>query len=196
MKKTFLLSIVVQICAWGCAGVVIIEPDDYPDGAILSGTVEGVRLSSTASDNQPVSIWPVTADIDLFGYAPTGQKVFSHVHINFWNTDRRLRMDFAQPVSMIRLTAGGGGLYTSCQGRLEAYDIYFNLLDVYQTAPLTANHFETMAIYRPVNDICYAIAYSTGPNSFGRLDHLEFAVPEPCSLLLFLCGAGAGRRKK
>jgi len=195
-KKTVLLTVVVWLCTGGLAGAVLIEPYDYPNGTVLTASAEEVILSATASDNQPVSIWPVTADIDPFGYAPTGQMVFSHAHICFWNTDRRLRMDFAQPVSTIQLTAGGGSIFTSCQGRLEVYDIHFNLLDVYQTAPLTANQFETMLIFRPANDIYHAIAYSTGSNSFGRLDHLEFAIPEPYSLLLLVGGAAIARWKR
>jgi hypothetical protein len=183
------LFIVFMNLSW-IGRAVIIEPDNYQDKAVLTEVSPGVHLSATTSSNQIVDSWSVTADIDSMGYAPTGTMVFGHNDVFFWNAGRRLRVDFDQPASSISLMAEGTDHFDySCQGRLEVYDMNFNLLDVYQTAPLLSHQIETMMINRPQNDICHAIAYTIGDNPFGRLDRLEYAIPEPATISMLLIGA-------
>ncbi|MEN6309778.1 MAG: PEP-CTERM sorting domain-containing protein [Anaerohalosphaeraceae bacterium] len=196
-KCIFQTAVVVMLMNLSCSALaLIIEPDNYSDRTELSQVSPGVTVSVTTSDNQIVDIWPVTADVDSMGYAPTGSMVFSHVHIPFWNTDRRLRVDFSAPVSSISLMAAGTDYFDyACQGWLNVYDSHFNLLDSYQTSPLREYQVETMQIDRAAGDISYAIAYTTGDNPFGRLDRLEFSVPEPATLSLLMLGFAATLRR-
>lgn len=196
-KRICWTTVCVMIMNLSCSTMaLIIEPDNYPDETELTHISPAVTLSVTTSDNQTVPIWPVTADVDSMGYAPTGSMVFSHVHIPFWNTDRRLRMDFSAPVSSVSLMAGGTDFFDyACWGWLEVYDSQFNLLDTVHTAPLWEHQTATLQVDRPTTDIAYAIAYTTGDNPFGRLDQLEFSIPEPATLSLLMIGLAAALRR-
>jgi len=171
--------------------LITIEPDDYADRTVLTGLFSEVMLSTTLSDNVPVGLFVVTAHDDGFDFAPTGQRVFGHAHVPFWNNERRLRMDFAGLVSTIQIDFAGGNSFTQERGRIDVYGTGDILLDSYTTGLLGGGQVDTMAISRPAPDIQWAVAYvPSGEGSFGRLDHLAFSapVPEPSSLAL----AGAG----
>jgi len=177
------------------AQFITLEPDNYTNTAVLNTAVPGMTLTTAGADNLPIPpvSFDVTANDDTFGFAPTGQKVFGHVNVPFWNTNRRLRMDFSNPIGFLSIDfAGGNGLATET-GQLDLFDSANHLLASYVTQPRLGGQVETMVLSRQLADVAWAVAY-VPPNlgSFGRLDHLVFSpVPEPSSLIVGLLGAGA-----
>jgi hypothetical protein len=177
---------------------ITVEPDNFPEGTILNTLTPGVSLITAGRDNLPHPPAPfnVTATTDNFGFAPTGTRVFGHVNIPFWNTDRRLRMDFDGFVSTVSIAFAGGNGLSPERGRLEVYGVGNTLLDIYLTSFRLGGDVETMSISRATPDIAFAVAYvAENEGSFGRLDALRFTtpVPEPstwalCSLGLMLLG--------
>lgn len=154
-----------------------IEPDDHAEGTELTNISEHVTLWTTADDNVPIELFTVTANDDGFDYAPTGNMVFGHANIGFWNNDRRLRMDFNALASAVSITFAGGTFGATEIGRLQVYDIDDNLLAEYVADPLGPGEAEVMTINRASSDIAWAIAYiADGEGSFGRLDDLNFTV--------------------
>ncbi|KAB2649775.1 MAG: hypothetical protein DVB33_06085 [Verrucomicrobia bacterium] len=56
----------------------------------------------TAGANNLSTPFNFTASFDCFVYSPTGTKVFGHERgIRFWNSNRRLRMDFSRPINFL-----------------------------------------------------------------------------------------------
>jgi hypothetical protein len=165
------------------AQTYIIEPDDYPDGTVLDHILPAVHLTTAGTDNLPIPPVPfdVTAVGDLLDFATTGSKVFAQANVPFWNSDCRLRMEFASPVSSVTIDFAGGQYFTNETGRLDGYNAAGQLVASYVTAPQAAGHMETMTISREATDIAWAVAY-VPPNLgvFGRLDNLRFGVvPRP-----------------
>jgi hypothetical protein len=161
------------------AQTYIIEPDDYPDGTVLDHILPAVHLTSAGADNLPIPPVPfeVTAVGDLLDFATTGTNVFACANVPFWNSDRRLRMEFAVPVSAVTIDFAGGQYFTDETGRLDGYNTAGQLVASYVTAPQAAGHMETMTIFREATDIAWAVAY-VPPNLgvFGRLDNLRFGI--------------------
>lgn len=154
-----------------------IEPDDYENETELTNINEYVLLNTADDENSIFSLFDVTADTDGQGLAPTGEKVFGHANIPFFNNARRLRMDFPSPAMEVQITFGGGTFFETEIGRLEVYDSLGNLIDEYITQPLEAGESEVMNITRDEADIFVAIAYiADGEGDFGRLDELIFTV--------------------
>jgi hypothetical protein len=173
--------------------VIGLEPDDYPDRTVLDHIIPQVSLYTLVSNNTPA--FSITANVDGFGYASTGQKVFGHANVFFFNNDRRMRMTFAGVTDLLSIDAIGGTYSRTDTGRLEAYGSDGSLLDSYTTQPLGPGRVETMTLRRSQPDIAYAIAYSPeGQGTFLRLDNMRFdapvPVPEPGSLAMLL-GLGA-----
>src|SRR5262245_4964424 len=77
----------------------VIEPDNYTNGTVLNPVIAPVSLTTAGADNLPIPPAPfdVTAAVDGFGFASTGTNVFAQGGVYFWNTSRRLRMDFNSP---------------------------------------------------------------------------------------------------
>jgi hypothetical protein len=179
------------------AQTLVLEPDNYANGTVLNHVLPEVSLTTAGSDNLPIP--PVSFDITATTSsalipAPTGMNVFGHVNVPFFNTDRRLRMDFNGRVSFISILFNGSTSLASERGRLDVFDASGTLITFYQTQPLLIGQTETMSITRPLPDIAWATAYTLpGDNPFGRLDHLEFStpVPEP-RISLLLIGFAAG----
>ncbi len=165
------------------AQTCIVEPDDYPDGTVLDHLLPAVHLTSAGADNLPIPPVPfeVTAVGDLLDFATTGTNVFACANVPFWNSDQRLRMEFAAPVSSITIDFAGGQYFTNETGRLDGYNAAGQLVASYVTAPQAAGHAETMTISREATDIAWAVAYvPPGLGVFGRLDNLRFGVvPRP-----------------
>ena len=159
------------------AQTYLIEPDDYPDGTVLDHILPAVHLTSAGADNLPIPPVPfeVTAVGDLLDFATTGTNVFACANVPFWNSDRRLRMEFASPVSSVTIDFAGGQYFTNETGRLDGYNAAGQLVASYVTAPQAAGHAETMTISRETADIAWAVAYvPPGLGVFGRLDNLRF----------------------
>ena len=167
-----------------------LEPDNFTNNAVLDHALAPVSLITALSDNQPVSIFDITATYDSLGYTSTGTNVFGHVGIPFFNSDRRLRMDFAAPVTGISIDFIGGEFFSTEVGQLDAYNNLGQLIGSYTTGALAAGNVETMSVLNPAGNIAWAVAYIP-PNlgSFGRLDNLRFTVvPEPTAAGLMTIG--------
>jgi hypothetical protein len=159
---------------------VTIEPDDYADGTDLTNISPHVVLSTTQDDNIPVSNFPVTANDDGFDFAPTGSKVFGHANVQFFNNDRRLRMDFTVPVQVVEIYFAGGTYFETEVGRLQVFDETGNLLVEAVTTPKEAGFSELLSITRSSADIAWAVAYvAEDEGNFGRFDALSFTIPSP-----------------
>jgi hypothetical protein len=153
-----------------------IEPDDYADGTELTLVSALMSLSTALDDNSVVALFEVTASEDGQGLAPTGEQVFGHAGIPFFNDNRRLRMDFVSHASAIHVVFGGGTFHATEIGRLQAFDESGELLAEYSTALLGAGESETMTLTREAADIAWAVAYAEGDGAFGRLDELTVTV--------------------
>jgi hypothetical protein len=151
-----------------------IEPDDYASGTVLNTIIPAVTLSTALDDNTIAELFDVTAADDGLDLEPTGERVFGHEGIQFFNNDRRLRMDFAQPASGIELSFAGGTFFETEVGVLQAFDAGGAMIAEYTTSPRGAGDTEVMTISRPSADIAWAVAYSQ--DSFGRLDNLVITV--------------------
>jgi len=177
----------------------LIEPDNYPNGAVLDHLFPQVSLTTAGADNLPIPpvSFAVTASYDGFGYASTGTNVFGHAGVPFWNTDRRLRLDFNVAASFLSLDFIGGEFFTNEIAQLDAFNSAGTLIGSYVSGPRGADSVEKMFISRPASDIAWAVAYlPPGDGSFGRFDNLSFTVPEPSAVTLILLGAAACGSKR
>jgi hypothetical protein len=170
-----------------------IEPDNYAEGTVLTSASPLVTLTTTLTDNVPVPSFVVTANTDDFGLAPTGTKVFGHANVPFFNDNRRLRMDFTQPVQGIDIAFTGS--LNAHVGRLEAYDAGNSLVASYISQPRAGGDVEVLSVVRSNADIAWAVAYAAGARDFGRLDALAITVPEPGTALLALVALAVVRRR-
>ena len=182
------------------AQTFVIEPDNYPNNSVLDHVFPAVSLTTAGADNLPIPpvSFHVTASYDGFGYASTGTNVFGHAGVPFWNTDRRLRMDFNLAASFIAIDFIGGEFFTNEVAELDAFNSSGMLVASYLTGLRAADSVETMFVSRSAGDIAWAVAYlPPGDGNFGRLDNLRFTVPEPSAATLALLGGAAcfgGRR--
>ncbi len=177
----------------------VIEPDNYTNNTVLDHIFPAVSLTTAGADNLPIPpvSFHVTASYDGFGYASTGTNVFGHAGVPFWNTDRRLRMDFNLAASFIAIDFIGGEFFTNEVAALDAFNSAGTLIASYLTSPRAADSVETMVVSRPAGDIAWAVAYlPPGDGVFGRLDNLRFTVPEPSTAALVMLGVGACFRRR
>ena len=190
------LGVLFLLASRADAQLIVVEPDNYPDFSVMNDVVPQVHLFTAGTNNlpHPPRGFDVTARTSTFPFLPpTGTNVFAHANVPFWNTDRRLRMDFAGQVSSLSIDFQAGTSLTQEVGRLEVYDANGALLDTYLTTRLEGGQIETMTITRPNPDIQWAVAYSDESGfPFGRLDHLRFTtpIPEPATWLLVSAGLG------
>jgi hypothetical protein len=182
VARLFAAGLVSALASNAGAQIQVIEPDAYTNGTVLDNILPGVHLTTAGADNLPIPpvTFEVTASDDILDLAPTGTNVFGHAGVPFWNTDRRLRMEFNSPVSFVEIDFAGGQFFTNETGRLDAYNAGGQLIASYITAPQPAGGIETMTITRPSADITLAIAYVPPDGGvFGRLDRLRFGQALP-----------------
>jgi hypothetical protein len=199
-KLSIVLINMILVNLAPAATTLVVEPDNFADGAALTSVAPGMTLNTTDADGVIVPLFTVTADTRQ-GLASTGDKVFGHASVPFWWEHRRLRVDFDTPVQQVNIDVVGGTNFARDVGYLEAYDAQGNLLTTYVSQPLAVGDAETMTIARGSADISYVSAYSLkGPDPFGpfaSLDNLAVVVPEPTCGVLFgmlLMGLAARRR--
>lgn len=164
----------------------VVEPDNYVNGTVLNNVLPFVTLSTGAfSDNRPT--FDVTAEtVGVGATASTGSKVFAHVGIPFWNTNRTFRMDFAAAPEAIEIDyIASGHLSQSFAGRLEGYAANGNLIAAVETPLLAEDQFATLVLNAP--GVAYALAYPP-LDPFGRLDNLRIVIPEPVTFYLVATG--------
>jgi len=195
MKKWCVVVLSVLLVGNLGAQLITLEPDNYADGTVLNHVLPQVGLVTAASNNVPIpfDVTARTSPAQPF-LPPTGQNVFAHVGVPFFNVDRKLRMDFNGLVSYVGITFQGGNNLETERGQLDVFGIGGNLLRSYVTQPLLGGQSEVMSITEPLADIAWATAYTVaGDNPFGRLDYLTFStpVPEPSSMALFGLAGGA-----
>jgi len=156
----------------------MIEPDDYPNGAVLNGVSAVATLSTADTLNQPIVGFDVTAVNDE--YAPTGERVLAHVGIPFFNDIRRLRMDFAAPVYAVQVEFGGSSIFDPEFGRLHAFNAAGELIAEIVSGPLQRFESQTLRIARPQGDIACAVGFMLPEDgSFGRWDRIVIQTA-PC----------------
>ena len=151
----------------------VVEPDDFPDGAVLDTAVAAATLSV-----QTVGGFPSSVGVAVSPTASTGQKVFSYQAGSTWSTlwtpdSRRLRIEFVSPVSHVQIDAVADTDGDS--GRLEVFDENDQLLARVTSGTLNAGQFETLEITRPTADIAYALV-GGHLGSQVQLDNLRIGV--------------------
>lgn len=157
---------------------VTIEPDDYAHGTVLNTVRPEVSLSTADTNNAIYTLFDVTAANDQ--WAPTGDRVFAHVNIPFFNHIRRLRMDFHAPVYAIQIDFGGGDFFNPEIGRVQAFNAAGALVAEVVSSPLLRDVHETLRLERPEGDIAYAVGFiADGEGSFGRWDRLVLETAPP-----------------
>jgi len=197
----WLALILAASAAKTTAQLFTLEPDNFANATVLNHASSQVSLVTAGANNLPIP-FNVTASYDGFDYASTGTNVFGHAGgIPFWNTNRRLRMDFTTPANFIAIDFIGGEYFSLEVARLDVFSSAGTLLDSYTSAPRPSDSVETMFISRPAGDIAWAVAYlPPDGGSFGRFDHLQFSVvPEPSLggfLLVAITAASTIRRRE
>ena len=168
------------------ANVIVLDPDSYANQTDLTHAIPQVSLlTAVSSDNQTVvPSWYISAVTD--SYASTGSNVFGYLNFHSLWDARRLRMDFSAPVSSVSIDFISTG---SDAGELHIFDSSWHELGAgFITPALAAHQVQTMSLTSPTANIAHAVAYSQG-TGFGRLDNLQFAVPEPACSILGIIGA-------
>ena len=179
------------------AGVVVVDPDDFPHGTDVSLQFPGVAVSlldGPGASGQP----PVGTAIYAFEtpIASTGSNAFAFLtrtgefRPHFVHGLEDLMIEFDNPVSFVSVDFITDD--TSDPGILEVYDVLGNLLEAVQTPGAVGfAGVEAALIDRPQNDIAFAVAAGVGSQAV-YIDHIQYsAVPEPASLVLWACGLGA-----
>ncbi|MGE0481236.1 MAG: hypothetical protein AB7Q17_12260, partial [Phycisphaerae bacterium] len=136
-----------------------LEPDDFPHETDLTLISPHLRLYTALDTNEIVELFYVTATDDGQGLAPTGQRVFGHFNIPFFNDDRRLVMVFDVNASAVSIAFAGGTFSQTETGRLQVFGAGGQALAEYVTSPRGAGEIEVMTITRDSADIAFAIAY-------------------------------------
>jgi hypothetical protein len=186
--KQLIVSALLTISFKVLADTIHLDPDSYASGTDLTHPIPQVTLlTAISADNQTVMpSWYISAVSD--SYASTGSNVFGYLNFHSMWDGRRLRMDFASPVSAVSIDFISSA---NDAGELHIFDSGWHELGAgFSTPTLAAHQVATMTLSSPVGDIAHAVAYSQG-TGFGRLDNLQFMmpVPEPAPAIL---GAGAG----
>lgn len=157
-----------------------IVADDYNDGDDVSIMSSNVTLSSAGSSNEHQS-FEITVRDKTLNEPGLGQQ-FANAGVDFFNEDRRLRMDFFKPVHRVSANFLGNSPLSDVYGRLEVFDAQDQSLGFLRTSALRADDQQLLTLSRPTEDIAYAVAYSNNDylNSslFGRIDFLSFSMPD------------------
>jgi len=176
---TLLTCVQVTLCQAGAPNWQSVEPDPYPEHYVLNNANPYVSLITADSANQPHQPVPfnITAAKPPFWLTYSGARIFAHAGVGFFLTDRRLRMDFAQPVASLRLEFIAGSGPVECEGVLHYFDKNGVALGIYSTGRLAPKSVHTFSVDRAEADIKWAVAYTAAdsPDQFGMLDNLRFS---------------------
>lgn len=152
-----------------------IDPDDYAVGSEITNISPFVTMVSAGSDNVHQGF---KNEVVPRYNPPTSDNVFSHAGVGFFNENRRLRMDFYQPVHSVSIDVIGSSNLTETYGRLEIFDRDDNSLGFVRSAALGGDEVERLSISSGGSSIAWALAYSEdsylNSSPFGKLDHLTF----------------------
>ncbi len=157
-----------------------VEPDDFEAGSRLTNVYPGITLTTTTT-NIDATGFHVESEAEFF-LAPTGNRVFSHVGIGFFNSSRRLRMDFGRPARSVSVEVIAGSTFTPTYGRLEAFNAEGESLGFVRTRALFGENRERIRLTFGTDKIAYAFAYSDedylNSSPFGALDNIQFQQSE------------------
>ena len=159
----------------------VVEPNNYPPGTDLTNLYPGVTLWSVGSANNDFGSRIQAARLSGLNQQ---EMVFSD-GISFFNHSKRVRADFYRPVNSVSIDIVGDGSSSATIGRLEAYNVQGELLQMVRSRPLFGTARETIAISAPGEQIAYVVAYPDSNSAnvppgqpvsspFGRLDRLVF----------------------
>ncbi|WP_425616214.1 dockerin type I domain-containing protein [Anatilimnocola sp. NA78] len=144
-----------------------LRPSDYANNTVLNTIMPGVTLSTigvTAGGDLVMSRISSRAGGSIFYAGSTANETYGTLR-NPSNTntllfDRRLKIEFASPVTSVSLRAISAAIGSGkgSVGQLEAYDANNNLIGRYTTGALGVGQSEMMSITHGVADIKYVIA--------------------------------------
>ena len=156
-----------------------IEADEYALDSDLSNISSNVTIVSAGADNVHQG-FKIRAVQDPG--KPDGVHTLAHEGVGFFNNNRRIRMDFYDPVRAVSIDVTGNSDLRATYGRLEIFDRDGNSMAMIRTSPLGDGQLENLTLSRPTADIAWALAYPDDEfmdsSPFGRLDNLRFEVPE------------------
>jgi hypothetical protein len=172
------------------AANIVIEPDNYAEGAVLNDVNPKVQLRcySPLIGNQfpqnfgefpDPTVIPVTAnendDISGGWFTSTGIKSFGGGNIAWFSEDDELGMRFLVPTSRVTIDFIGTSSLRAQYGVLKVYSAAGALLDTFTSGARFSHQIATLSLSRPAGDIGYARAYSSDDGSpFGAFDNLRF----------------------
>lgn len=155
-----------------------IEPNNYAVGDDMSNVSDNVTLVSAGADNVHQGF---KARAVQRAFATTGEHIFAHEGVGFWNENRRLRMDFYRPARSVRINVIGNSDTQATYGRLEIFNASGESLAFVRSVPLGAGDVQTLELSSANDDIAWALAYSEDSHldssPFGMLDHLQIQMP-------------------
>lgn len=193
------LGAAIQAAPAAAQQLVTVEPDDYPNGAVISEAVPGVRLSVEGRSAEGPEIRTIALGL---GRASTGELVFGYDRTagggGFgWRDDSVTQAyfvaEFDAPTAFVAIDvvrAGGPGELTD-PAILTAYDAAGSPLETVRSVGGVAD-FETVLVSRAAADVrairVTGLAYPI------VLDHLRFEVdgelpPPSCEDRLQTCSA-------
>lgn len=156
-----------------------IEPNRYVVGRDLTNISSNATITTAGTDNLPINfkISPVQRN-----GAATGEFIFAHSGIGFFNESRRLRTDFYRPARSISIDVIGNSNLTATYGRLEIFNSADVSLGFVRTGPLLANQTQRLTMTSGSDNIAWAVAYPEdsylNSSPFGMLDNLTFELNE------------------
>ncbi len=159
-----------------------IDPDLFTVGTELTNAFPGVTLTTVIDDQNGPSGFKISPVEKFFG-SPFRDNVLSHSGVGFFNSFRRLRLDFYEPVSAVSVDfLGAQSAFSSTYGFLEAFDASGQSLGAMRTRALFGASSQRIRIGFESNQIAYAVAYGddTFLNSspFGRIERASFEQQE------------------
>ncbi|QDU26881.1 hypothetical protein ETAA8_19650 [Anatilimnocola aggregata] len=144
-----------------------LRPSEYAENSVLNTAVPGVTISvigQTSGGNLVMSRYSSKVNGYVFFAGSSGRDTFSTIrnpfNLNTLQSDRRLKVEFASPVTSVSLRALSAAVSasTGSVAQLEAYDAGHNLIGRYTTSALGIGQSEVMTITHGVADIKYVIA--------------------------------------
>jgi hypothetical protein len=190
----FVVFVSVVAASWTISAAaleIVVEPDDFADGAEISGAVPGVTLSIEGHPGEAVRSRDGTLNsgpTSGTNNAPTGDRVFGHDFQCCFDpaTDFRtiwtqlenspiLRADFASPANSVSIQAFANDDDTF---QLEAYDRSGVRLTSDNTGEIRGTT-ATLTVSTAGFDIAYVLAFGVAPEGGGQLDDLRANVRDP-----------------
>ncbi len=148
-----------------------IEPDNYTAGRDLTNISFNATLTTAGTDNISFNFNVLASQRPGFS---TGQHIFSHSGVTFFNDIRRLRTDFYRPARSISVNVISDSATSGFFGRLEIFNAANQSLG-FARAQLGPNQTHRLTVESSNDDIAWAVAYSEGSN-FGMFDNLSYVL--------------------